>query len=84
MELFNGVEASLSTPQSSYPLIVLGNSGGSSLESLDWVVQIATKIHQRMGVSCEGFDLTPIEVEAHYKQPGVENVKVFYYLCFKS
>ncbi len=32
MELFNGVDASLCTHLSSYPLIVLGNSSGSSLE----------------------------------------------------
>ncbi|GLT62471.1 hypothetical protein SLA2020_351080 [Shorea laevis] len=30
VELFNGVEASLCTPLSSYPLAVLGNSDGSS------------------------------------------------------
>jgi hypothetical protein len=54
--LFNWVEASLCTLLSSYPLAVLGNSGGSCFECSDWVVERAKEIHRVVGVSGVGFE----------------------------
>jgi hypothetical protein len=61
------------TPLSSYPLAVVGNSGGSSFECSNWVVQLAAEIHWLVGVSCEGFEgqflviLIAIEAEERHR-----------------
>jgi hypothetical protein len=73
VDLFNGEEASLCTPLSSYPPVVLGNSCYSSLEYSDWVLQRMKEIHRVVGVSCVGFEeqfmalLTFIEASCSHK-----------------
>jgi hypothetical protein len=80
VDVSNGFEASLYTPLNSYPL-VLGNSGGSSFECSDWVVQRVKEIHMIVGICCVGSEeqflalLIAIEIETRRQQGSTSSSK---------